>query len=148
MKLTDALLGEHGAFYMFFDQIEKIAPIAETVAQIRGPMTVLAAMIESHATLEDELLFAALEPHLGTDVGPLAQMRAEHDELERLLGQIEETEDVNQATAWVEETLRTARSHFHKEERVLFPMAEHLLGEEALMRLGKAWADARGVTIG
>ena len=133
---------------MFFDQVEKIAPNEEAMAQIRNAMTVLSAMVDAHATLEEELLFAALEPHLGKYEGPLAQMRAEHDELERLLGQIEKAEDVNQATAWVEETLRTARSHFHKEERVLFPMAERLLGEEALTRLGKAWADARGVAIG
>ena len=147
MKLTDALLGEHGAFYMLFEQVEEIATVGGAMAQVRGAITVLAAMVESHATLEEELLFSALEPHLGKDEGLLVQMRAEHEELERLLGQIEEAEDVAQAAAWVAEALRAARSHFMKEERVLFPMAEQLLGDETLTRLGNAWAEARGVAI-
>ena len=40
-----------------------------------------------------------------------------------------------------------ARSHFQKEEQVLFPMARRLLGDEELTRLGSAWAEARRVTI-
>ncbi|MDP6787982.1 MAG: hemerythrin domain-containing protein [Rhodospirillales bacterium] len=147
MKITDALLGEHSAFYMLFNQVEEIATIEGAMAQIRGATTVLAAMVESHATIEEELLFTALEPHLGREAGPIAQMYAEHEELERLLGQIEEAQDVAQATALVAEALSAARSHFRKEEQVLFPMAQNLLGDEALTRLGKAWAEARGVAI-
>ena len=147
MKLTDALLGEHSAFYMLFDQVEEMATTGGAMAQIRGATTVLAAMVESHATIEEELLFPALEPHMGRDVGPIAQMRADHEELENLLGQIEETEDVAQATTLVAQALSAARNHFRKEEQYLFPMAEKVLGEETLTRLGKAWAEARGVVI-
>ncbi|MBI4273941.1 MAG: hypothetical protein HY659_04510 [Rhizobiales bacterium] len=74
MKLTDALLGEHGAFYMLFDQIEEIAATENAMAQWRGATTVLEAMVNSHAVLEEELLFSALEPHLGKEAGPLALM--------------------------------------------------------------------------
>ena len=147
MKITDALLGEHSAFYMLFDQVEEIATIEGAMGQIRGATTVLAAMVESHATLEEELLFTALEPHMGRDVGPVAQMRADHEELEHLLGQIEEAEDVAQATTLVAQVLSAARNHFRKEEQFLFPMAEKLLGDETLTRLGEAWAGARGVVI-
>ena len=148
MKLTDALLGEHSAFYMLFDQVEEIATIEGAMAQVRGAMTVLAAMVDSHAALEEELLFTALEPHRGKHEGRLVQRRAEHDEMERLLGQIEEAEDVNRATTWVAQALSAARSHFRKEELVLFPMAQRLLGDEVLIRLGNDWADARNVNIG
>ncbi len=147
VKLTDALLGEHGVFYVLFNQIEEIAAIESPLAQIRGATTVLGAMVDSHATLEDELLFSALEPHLGTGDGPLAVMRAEHEEMARLLEQIEDADDADQVILWIEEALSAARSHFQKEERVLFPMAQHLLGDEALTRLGKSWAKARRVTI-
>ncbi len=148
MKLTDALLGEHGAFYVVFDQIEKIAAIEGPLAQIRGATTVLGAMVDSHAALEEELLFSALEPHLGTGDGPLAVMRSEHEELARLMEQIEDAVDADQVVLWIEEALSAARSHFQKEERVLFPMAQDLLGDETLTRLGRAWAEARRVTIG
>lgn len=148
MKVTDALLGEHGAFYVIFDQVEKFAAVEGPVSQIQGATTVLEAMVGSHAKLEEELLFTALEPFLGTDNGPLAVMRAEHEELERLLTQIDDAADITRANIWVEEALRAARSHFQKEEQVLFPMAQHLLGDENLTRLGRAWAEARRVTIG
>ncbi len=74
-------------------------------------------------------------------------MRAEHEEMARLLEQIEDADDADQVILWIEEALSAARSHFQKEERVLFPMAQHLLGDEALTRLGRAWAEARRVTI-
>ncbi len=40
VKLTDALLGEHGVFYVLFNQIEEIAAIESPLAQIRGATTV------------------------------------------------------------------------------------------------------------
>jgi iron-sulfur cluster repair protein YtfE (RIC family) len=147
MKLTDALLGEHGAFYILFDQIETIAASESAMAQSRGATTVLEAMVGSHATLEDELLFSALEPHLGKAQGPLAVMRAEHAELERILAHIQDEPDENRAILWIPEALRIARDHFHKEEQVLFPMAERILGDDILNQLGAKWAKARCVNV-
>lgn len=148
MKLTDALIGEHGAFYTLFDEIERIAATQEGIAVILGATAVLEAMVDSHAALEDELLFAALEPHLGSHEGPLAVMRREHDEMIRLLERIEDAADVEEAVSLVNEALAAARSHFRKEEQVLFPMAVRLLGDETLHRLGRAWAGVRHVTAG
>ena len=147
MKLTDALLGEHGAFYILFDQIEEIAATESAMAQWRGATTVLEAMVNSHAALEEELLFSALEDHLGKEDGPLALMYAEHKEMERMLAYIQDDPDIDRAILWISEALRAARSHFQKEEQILFPMAQRMLGEETLTRLGKAWAEARLVTI-
>lgn len=147
MKLTDALRGEHGAFYMLFNEIEFIARTEGAMAQWRGATTVLEAMVNSHADLEDRLLFTALEPHLGKDHGPIAVMRTEHAELERILASMREDGDVGKAVLWIPQALAAARSHFQKEERVLFPMAEHFLGDEALARLGATWAMERSVTV-
>ena len=147
MKLTDALIGEHSAFYTLFDAIEEIATRESAMAIILGATAILEAMVDSHATLEDELLFTALEPHLGKHDGPLAIMRAEHEEMKRLLWQIEDAVDADEAILLVEEALSAARRHFQKEEQVLFPMARRLLGDEELTRLGSAWAEARRVTI-
>jgi hemerythrin-like domain-containing protein len=104
-------------------------------------------MVCSHARLEEELLFSALEPHLGREDGPLAVMYDEHKEMERMLGHIEKIPDVDQAILWIPEVLGAARNHFQKEEQVLFPMAQSVLGDETLSRLGRAWAETRGVTI-
>ena len=147
MKLTDALLGEHGAFYTLFDQIEEIASMEGTMSQILGATTVLGAMVDSHATLEEKILFSALEPHLGKDEELLAELGNEHREMALLLTRIEDAADVDQAVHLVEDALSSARSHFLKEERLLFPMARSLLDEETLTRLGKQWAEARRVAI-
>jgi hemerythrin-like domain-containing protein len=147
VKLTDALLGEHGAIYALFDHVEEIASTASSVGQIHGAMTALEAMVLSHATLEEELLFSALEPQMGRISGPLAVMHSEHEEMQALLERIEEAEDVGDAVQWISRTLNSARNHFKKEEQVLFPMAEDVLGDETLYRLGAEWAKARKVTL-
>ncbi len=146
MKLTDALLGEHGVLYALFDRIEAVAATAESVAQIHEAAAVLGALVLSHAKLEDELLFPALETHLGT-TGPLAIMRAEHDEIEHALGRIEEARDIADGTACVASALDLVRDHFQKEEEVLFSVARQALDDETQLRLGTAWAEARHVTI-
>jgi len=102
--------------------------------------------VGSHAGLEEELLFTALESHLGKE-GPLAVMRAEHKELETVLERIEDAETIGEAEAYVRQALTIARDHFHKEEVVLFRIAEQLLSEDTLLRLGAAWARARHVAI-
>lgn len=146
MKLTDALLGEHGAFYALFNEVEALTSFAETHTQVQSATMVLNALVMSHATLEDELLFTALEPHLGK-AGPLSVMRAEHEEIEQALVRIEDAKTLEEAAEWVRPALAIARDHFQKEEQVLFRMAEQLLDEETLVRLGQTWASARGVSV-
>ena len=146
VKLTDALLGEHGVFYALFDQIEAVTAAATSVAQIQGATVTLSAVILSHAHLEEELLFPALETHMGR-TGPLAVMRTEHDEIKDALRQIEEAQNFDDGADCVAHALSILRDHFQKEEEVLFSMARQLLDEETQTRLGKAWAEARRVSI-
>jgi hemerythrin-like domain-containing protein len=146
VKLTDALLGEHGLSYVLFDQIEAVTTTAASVAQIQAATVVLSAVVLSHANLEEELLYPALEPHIGT-TGPLAVMRAEHDEIKRALQQIEKAQGLDDGTDCVARALSLVREHFQKEEEVLFSVARQTLDDETQIRLGQAWAEARRVTI-
>ena len=146
MKLTDALLGEHAALYILFDQIEAIAVTTENLAWVQQTTAVLGAVVQSHAKLEEELLFPALEPHLGVD-GPLAVMRTEHDEFTETLRQIGDTSDIDDAAGCLARALDLVRDHFQKEEEVLFSLARQMLDDQTLIRLGAAWAEARRVTI-
>jgi iron-sulfur cluster repair protein YtfE (RIC family) len=146
MKLTDALLGEHGVLYVLFDQIEAVTATATNVVQIQEATMALSAVVLSHSDLEEELLFPALETHMGA-TGPLAEMRTEHDEIDHALRQIEEAQDLDDGADWVARTLRILRGHFQKEEEVLFSIARQTLDDETQIRLGKAWAEARRVTI-
>lgn len=147
MKITEALLGEHGVFYAQFDHLEQAVPAADTLALVQNQAALLTAALATHAGLENELLFSALDPHLG-QMGPLAVMRMEHDEIENTLGQVQEAQDLAQAQRLVLHAVRVARDHFAKEEQVLFPMAHQVLDEERLAHLGTQWAQRRGVMTG
>lgn len=147
MKITEALLGEHGVFYALFDHLEQAVPAADSLALVQSQAALLTAALATHAGLEDELLFSALDPHLG-QMGPLAVMRMEHDEIENTLGQVQEARDLTQAQRLVLHAVRVAREHFAKEEQVLFPMAHQVLDERELTQLGAQWAERRGVTAG
>ena len=144
MKLIDALLGEHGAFNALFNTIEELAEAGGELAQIESATAALATVLDTHATLEEELLFPALKPHLADDE-LIAEMHAEHKEIRAGLERIEDARDIREAVDAVHQTLAVARRHFRKEEEVLYPLANRILDDEAQSRLGEVWATSRKV---
>ena len=146
MKITDAFLGEHGVFYAQFSHLEEVLPLSEAVEEVHAQAALLTAALATHARLEEDVLFTSLDPHLGP-MGPLAVMRAEHNEIEGTLARIPEVKDLVEARGLLLHALQVARQHFAKEEQVLFPMANQILGEETLTRLGTQWAERRSVSV-
>jgi hemerythrin-like domain-containing protein len=147
MKVTDALLGEHGVFYAQFEFLEKNIPHAKDLTLVKSQGAMLTAALATHAHLEDELLFIALEAHIDPHFGPLAVMRMEHNEIEGSLGRLQEVLNLTEAKNLLLHAIQTARAHFAKEEQVLFPMATQMLEVNALNQLGAKWAEARKVMI-
>jgi iron-sulfur cluster repair protein YtfE (RIC family) len=146
-KITDAFLGEHGVFYAQFDKLEEALPNENRIEVLRGSASLLAAGLEPHARLEDDLLFAAMENKTGAGLGLVSTMRVEHEEIEGALRSVAVGTDPARAREMLLEAIHLARAHFLKEEQVAFPMAEEVLGAEDLMRLGGEWARARGVVL-
>lgn len=146
MKITDALLGEHGAFYAQFDRLEKELPHATSAGEVREQAALLAAAVVSHARLEDEMLFRRMAA-AGGDSGLLAAMEDEHARIAELLSSAQGTHDLELARSKLLEAVALARDHFAKEERLAFPLAESLLDREALIALGADWADRREVFV-
>lgn len=147
MKITKALLGEHGVFYAQFDYLEHVLPEVESLDLVQRLAGLLAAGLKPHALIENEILFPPLESVLGAEAGPIPVMRMEHDEIEGSLARVQEVRDLDQARNLVLHAIETAREHFSKEEHVLFPMAEQVLDEATLERLGDQWAERRRVKI-
>ncbi|MCC6747749.1 MAG: hemerythrin domain-containing protein [Deltaproteobacteria bacterium] len=146
MKITDALLGEHGVLYVLFDHAEENLAKTTTTDDV---VRLTGAFIESlitHAKIEEEYLFPAMEQKMGP-MGPLAVMRAEHEEIEGTLVRLPSLGDAKSMVDAARHAIAVARDHFIKEEQVLFPMAENVLGESALLDLGRVWADKRRVAI-
>ena len=146
MQITQALLGEHGVLYALFEHFEAGAPGMETLAEVQRAGATLAATLGSHARIENENLFPALEPLLGPG-GPLPVMREEHDEIEAALEDVVNATSHDAALGQLRYTIQIARDHFAKEEQVLFDMAQQMLAAGELDRLGALWAETRKVAV-
>jgi hemerythrin-like domain-containing protein len=147
MKITDALLGEHGVFYAWFDALEEMLDGIDRPDAVRTLVEPLTRALVSHARLEDELLFDELGQVIGSDVGPLAVMRAEHEEIETELERAAHASSVRQGTDALRRAIDRARVHFAKEERIVFPIAKEQMETARLSSLAEQWAARRGVVL-
>jgi hemerythrin-like domain-containing protein len=146
MKITDAFLGEHAVFYAQFDHLEAKIPAMNSLEQVKIQGAMVEAGLKGHAGLEEELLFKTLEPLIGP-MGPLAVMRAEHEEIERSLHVLPGVQELAQAQHLLLQVIAIAREHFAKEEQILYPTALQTLSAEELSELGKQWAEKRQVFL-
>lgn len=146
MKITDALLGEHGAFYAQFDRLEETLPHTTSAGEVREQAALLAAALISHAQIEDTLLFERMRS-AGGDEGLLSTMEAEHTEIAGLLTRAQGSQDVSAARDDLLEAVTLARDHFAKEEQVAFPLAESIIGAAGLTALGARWSARREVFV-
>jgi iron-sulfur cluster repair protein YtfE (RIC family) len=146
MKITKALLGEHGVFYAQFDHIESSVTSDMTLPEMLSQAALLEAGLAGHAQIEEELLFQKLDPVLGGG-GPLAVMRMEHQEIEDTLMKLPDRESDEEVRKLLLHLVEVARGHFAKEEQILFPLAEQTLPSEQLISLGSEWAKRRRVMI-
>ena len=147
LKITDALLGEHGVLYDLFGHLRDVAVTSGDLAEIRAAVAVVDKLLLAHARVEEELLFPRLDPHLG-QMGPLAVMRSEHRGIDGLLEAARGETDIASLKGLVGRLIELASGHFRKEETVLFGMAEQFLGEDVLAELGAQWAAERDVARG
>lgn len=147
MNIIDVLLGEHGAMYPQFDLLEQTLPEVSSTSEIKVQAELLAAVVQSHSAMEDDLLFAALELPLGAESPALVGMRMMHEDIDRGFEELRRAEDVVVARDAVLGVIGLARQHFLGEEESLFPTARRVLDHDTLDRLGAIWAERRGVTV-
>lgn len=146
MKITDAFLGEHAVFYRQFDEVDDMLDRAD-LNSLKHAAAVIAGALESHAQLEDALLFGPLARAAADGADIFALMEEEHTVIAKLLGEIATARDAARAAELLTDMIAAARDHFAKEENVAFPRAERLLDAGELHRLGAAWAQARNVVL-
>jgi hemerythrin-like domain-containing protein len=144
MKITDAFIAEHAVLYAQLDHLEHAVPAAKTAGEIKAMAGLLDAALRTHAALEDELLFNGLEP--GFDqMGKLEKIQHEHAAICHGLELVRQARTKKDAQKYLRNVVHLARKEFDLEDRLIFRMAEELLREETLHKLGKAWARQRGV---
>jgi hemerythrin-like domain-containing protein len=91
------------------------------------------AAMRRHFAMEEEILFPAIEERTGmVNQGPTAVMRSEHEQMRGVLDQMEqalEEGDLQAALDQGDTLLMLIQQHNIKEEGVLYPMADQVLGE-------------------
>ena len=138
MKVTEALLTEHRLLKILATQLESAAESKAELPALLGAASMLQKALIDHSRVEDEGLFARLEAAMGGG-GPVAVMRADHEQIEGMLEEIANGTDRNQAARTVREVVGLTRDHFAKEESMLFPMAEQVLEGSVLEDLSAPW---------
>lgn len=144
MDIIETLLGEHGVLYVQFDHLED-AVAGLPLSAVKAQAEVLAAALQSHSSLEDELLFTSLEPILGMGSPELLGMRMMHEDIDRGIEACRATTDADHAQADLLGVVGLARQHFLGEEQTLFPLAKERVPKETRDTLGAEWAARRGV---
>ena len=142
MKITDAFFAEHAVINTQLDHLEHAIPAAKTLGEVKVMASLLDAALRPHAEAEDELLFNGLEPGLD-QMGKLEKVQHEHDAICKGLDQVQTARTKKDAQKRLLGVIRLTRKEFDLEDRIIFRMAEELLREETLIRLGKSWARKR-----
>ncbi len=136
--MMEALSWDHDRL----DALEEAAFRARAAGALQEAFNLYAEFavgLRRHIGFEEELLFPAFEVASGMppSAGPTAVMRAEHREIRELLDQI--AGEIGNAAAPVESLRRSFHAvlgdHNLKEEHVLYPGTDQLLGPEEADRL-------------
>jgi hemerythrin-like domain-containing protein len=164
MTPTETLMHEHQIILMVLDGAEREAQKIEDTGSVRAET--VGGMLDffrnfadrCHHSKEEKLLFVKMEERgMPVEGGPIAVMLYEHDEGRRLTKAIAEvlplaTNGDRRASAAVAQNLlayvRLLRAHIHKEDNVLYPMADRLLTAEDQRELMEAFNRMEAEEIG
>lgn len=107
------------------------------------------AAMEHHLQGEEQVLFPAFEEQSGMTMGPTSVMRHEHEQMRQLfheMGQALQGERSDDYLGASETLLIMMQQHNAKEEQILYPMLDQVLGAQAqsLMEQLAAYIGERG----
>lgn len=131
-KATDALLADHRMIRKVLADLRidnpRFPKLLETGHRI----------IVGHAWFEDEIFLPALQKDRRLARHFTDDITREHEDIDALLKLLRQTPSVEkvQLESYLLQFHSLIETHFRKEEDALFPLAERILDEEGLNRLG------------
>jgi len=134
VRITDRFISEHRVFLEQLDMLRALLDDGQPVGATAAALRTLAAPLGRHAKEEEEILFPALAARIGED-GPISILRAEHRSIEEQIEGIAAGSARAEVARMFDAFAATLRDHIAKEDDVLFPIAERVLGEEELAAL-------------
>lgn len=152
MDAIDGLMGEHRRIEQALDMLRQSTEALrlderDAPRQLRRPIAFLAGYVEPiHHAKEEQLLFRKLcDRGLPEHSGPIAAMRAEHEEerhlvslLQRLAAREDEltADEASKLKGAATRYVALLRDHFRKEDMILFVVARGVLSAADLTALG------------
>lgn len=124
--------GDHRACDDFFASAED-AVAKKNWDSARSLFDRFQAEMAHHLAMEEKLLFPAFEARTGMSMGPTQVMRSEHEQMRGLIAEMAGALAESRQDAYLgqSETLNMLmQQHNLKEENVLYPMCDQVLGSE------------------
>ena len=113
---------------------------AEDPAEIAARFKSFDALMRRHLAWEEDVIFPAFEEATGMTGGPTAVMRHEHTQMRAVLDEMSsalEAGDTDLLLDHGDTLLMLIQQHNPKEEQILYPMADRVLGGQwAELRVG------------
>ncbi len=137
--VTEKLTREHRSCDDLFAVAEAGAADGDLDAAKRGLEGFVTDM-ERHFQREEQVLFPAFEARTGQSQGPTMVMRGEHEQMRRLFRELEQSltqADSERFLGLSETLLMLMQQHNAKEEQMLYPMSDQVLGGETDALIGR-----------
>ena len=134
MKITDVLRAEHTVFQHLFDHMETTTPRLKKLAEVKMLAVLVDKVLAPHSAVEEELFIEPLE-HCFEQIGQSETFHHEHAVMEATLTKVGKARTLADAKRQLLSAIAAGRTHFDKEERIVFPMAERVLKAKTLTDL-------------
>lgn len=144
MSIVSDLLGEHGVLCALLDRLEELAPHAN-LPELRALRDLAAECIQTHAQVEDDLLFGPLERTSSRAEAAVRGMRTMHQDIDHLLEELVPMEHEARVREQLLNLATLTSMHFLAEEEAIFPLAEEALPGEVLEELGRQYLERRAL---
>ena len=131
-NIVEYMAHEHEFCNDLFCDAENLA-MESKWAELKSAFQKFATETEEHFGREEKVLFPCAEQKMGSQGGPTAVMRMEHEQVRALIGNLKTLIDEENKTGFLGETetlLVLMQQHNMKEEQILYPMLDRLLAGE------------------
>lgn len=129
---SEFLGGDHHACDDLYARAEQAVSEGRWMEAKAAHAAFIAAM-EQHFAMEEQALFPAFEAATGSDMGPTQVMRYEHTQMRELFAALDAAATAEDAEEYLgngETLLILMQQHNAKEEQILYPMSDRVLGGE------------------
>lgn len=133
MSIIQTMTGDHRRCDDLFAKAEEL--VSQDNWELAGTaFTAFRDRTENHFVQEETVLFPAFEERTGQTMGPTQMMRSEHLQMRQLFAEMAtalEQRSKDQCLGLADTLMMIMQQHNMKEEQVLYPMTEQVLGVDA-----------------